>query len=164
MLSPSVVGAVLCVFCLVSHGGWDQLSTQGNRSKTKRSRLAITFATLIARVTQAPLHRGALLVPGRAFPVHVHRGVDEESSAGEDQGRVNGSLHHAHHGLCLLDYLRGHRDCSRHSTGITSDPPLYCPRRPVARLLHSIDNMLHPVRPKSNRFPNLFIYCSCWQA
>lgn len=56
--------------------------------------------------------------PGRAVAVDVHRGVDEEGCAGEDEGCRHGCLHHFGHGLRLLDHLCGDGDCSRHSTGI----------------------------------------------
>lgn len=50
--------------------------------------------------------------------VDVHRCVDEEGCPGEDQGGGYGRLHHAHHGVRVLDDLRDHRDCPRHSTGM----------------------------------------------
>lgn len=55
--------------------------------------------------------------PGWFVAVDVRPGVDEESGAGENKGGGRGRLHHAHHGVRVLDHLRGHRDCPRYPTG-----------------------------------------------
>lgn len=99
--------------------------------------------------------RSLCAVVGRVVTVDVRRGVDEEGSAGEDKSCRGGRVHYAHHGVRVLDHLRGDGDRSGHSTGNSRSQASPSRLRPV--LLSKVDcrtlasNTLYSPRPFSRR-------------